>query len=96
MKKPWNVHPIGAPGIDLTKTKRIVIDIAGEPPMFVADPDGFRRLVSKDSCDGCKHLHFVKASEFGTSHNGWGCLMSGGHAIKRCSNYESEKADADG
>lgn len=57
-------------------------------PATVVDPDGCRRLVMEDSCDGCKHMHFVTASETGTSHSGWGCLRSGGHAIKKCSGFE--------
>jgi len=74
VKKGWPVHPIGPSPLK-----------AGR---YLTDPDGFKRLVSKDSCDGCKHLHFVQASPYGTSHNGWGCLMSGGHAVKRCQLFE--------
>lgn len=54
----------------------------------VVDPDGVRRLLTEDSCDGCRHLHFVVASSTGTSSNGWGCLLSGGHAVKKCKNFE--------
>jgi hypothetical protein len=61
---------------------------AFEVATTVIDPDGFERLISKDSCDGCRHLHFVTANPCGSSHNGWGCLMSGGHAVKRCELFE--------
>lgn len=39
---------------------------------------------SGDTCVGCVHRHYVVADERGTSMTGWGCLQTGGHAVKRC------------
>jgi len=39
------------------------------------------------SCEDCQFLHYVKANPYGTSSNGFGCLYTGGHAIKRCKKY---------
>lgn len=78
LKKGWPAHPTSSasPSIKMER--------------YLTDPDGFKRLISKDSCDGCKHLHFVQATPYGTSHDGWGCLMSGGHAVKRCQLFEEK------
>lgn len=38
-------------------------------------------------CEGCKHRHWVQAAPTGTSSSGWGCRLSGGHAITRCAGY---------
>jgi hypothetical protein len=40
-------------------------------------------------CTGCAHRHYVEAHPRGTSSNGWGCLLSGGHAINRCEEYKT-------
>lgn len=40
------------------------------------------------SCEGCIHRHYVTPDPMGTSRPGWGCLLSGGHAVKRCDGYE--------
>lgn len=39
-------------------------------------------------CDGCRSRYWVEASPHGSSRPGWGCLYTGGHAIKRCSSYQ--------
>lgn len=39
------------------------------------------------SCDGCLHRHWITANRYGTSSDGWGCRLSGGHAIERCVNF---------
>ena len=87
-KKSWTVHPTGLVATPIVKMGRINLPIHIDPRETVVDPDGFKRLISKDSCDGCKHLHFVQANPYGTSHSGCGCLMSGGHAVKRCQLFE--------
>lgn len=38
-------------------------------------------------CEGCIHRHYVTPDPMGTSRPGWGCLLSGGHATKRCAGY---------
>ena len=43
------------------------------------------------------HRHYVKAHPFGMSSSGWGCLLSGGHAVVRCSGFTlGREASADG
>lgn len=47
--------------------------------------------VKLESCDGCVYRHWVAAAYYGTSSSGWGCLRSGGHAMKRCGNFKTEQ-----
>lgn len=44
---------------------------------------------TQDDCTGCLHRHHVEAHPSGTSSSGWGCLLSGGHAINRCEEYKT-------
>jgi len=43
----------------------------------------------EDSCDGCYHRYWVKCAALGQtmSSSGWGCALSGGHAVKRCQQF---------
>lgn len=42
---------------------------------------------SVEGCAGCVHLYQVKASRLGTSSDGPGCRLYGGHAIARCTSF---------
>lgn len=50
--------------------------------------------MSKEPCDGCRHLHFVTADPLGSSMDGWGCLLTGGHAVVRCNQFTLNSSDA--
>lgn len=40
------------------------------------------------NCEGCIYRYWVEAAFFSMTTSGWGCLNSGGHAMKRCSQYK--------
>ncbi len=42
---------------------------------------------SENGCEGCSHRWWVQADPYGSSISGWGCRLTGGHAIKRCSGF---------
>lgn len=44
-------------------------------------------------CAGCKSRYWVEASPWGTSSSGYGCRLTGGHAVSRCSEYEGTSGD---
>ena len=37
-----------------------------------------------ETCEGCTHRWWVRPVTYSTSTRGWGCLLSGGHAVRRC------------
>lgn len=86
--------PFEAFGIeDLLLIERLVVRLlprmqAGSKA-FKADIEERARKTAEDAqssgtCVGCVHRHYVVADERGTSMTGWGCLQTGGHAVKRC------------
>lgn len=96
---PWGggcaTAPFGTFGIeDLLLIERLVVRLL---PRMQAGSKAFKarveaRAASQEaqptqSCEGCLHRHYVVAHERGTSTSGWGCLQTGGHAVKRCSMY---------
>jgi hypothetical protein len=44
------------------------------------------------SCAGCVWRQWIRAAGMGrsTSASGWGCALTGGHAVIRCEEYEEE------
>ncbi len=39
------------------------------------------------------HRHYVVADPLGSSMDGWGCLLTGGHAVSRCKSYRVTRAE---
>lgn len=58
-------------------------------PLAARDDVEAMNAAASDSCEGCKHRHWVQAAPLGytMSRSGWGCLWTGGHAIKRCQGF---------
>ena len=38
-------------------------------------------------CIECLYCHWVEAHPLGTSASGWGCSLTGGHALGRCDGF---------
>ena len=49
-------------------------------------------------CGNCNHRVWREVASFGQtmSASGWGCLLTGGHAIERCSNYDDDLTNPSG
>lgn len=49
-----------------------------------------------NSCIECLYCHWVEANLLGASAPGWGCSLTGGHALGRCDGFRGGARDKTG
>lgn len=50
-------------------------------------------MSDEKSCNGCQFRHWIDAAPlpYSVSSSGWGCKLTGGHAIVRCVSYTPKR-----